>query len=517
MRPPSRQARLLPFTATLAGVYALLLHADSAASFCHHGRRRVPPRAVTTPRFVVAGDGAGDEVETSICLQPLASAGLSSDELDVALSAISTACDQEGMPFDINQSNFQSVVEPAIPDSLPGASGRVIILTSMENEEMLMMDEDDEWLLPTKYSIANEMDRELFAVPDNRFDQPLLVHLCPYHQSLDVASAEAALAIMRSVVEDEAKEYDLCDPFACKTRKTSTSSTQYVPSAHFELDGAMVQANMMDQDQTTWDTSSVLVFDDLVDEHLRRGLMNVVKGTSEENNDDEWDDIENGPDPHRWVRGGLIDVPDDSTEDIEITKPCWGLNDDAIVDLCYNQHEAIQDFECRLAELFPQFHVCRLPEAVLGATVSPLTANAPTYGDTFSYHIDADPLQAPPSPWTDVFGRYPNRAAGKPRFMSCLVYLNDQWDDTFGAPTRFLDPPTQETFDVKPKPGRVCIMDQDCSHTVTPPKKAAGGRPRYSLVWKLILHPKEPGQDMTKLSAYDHPTTFIGSAKSTAS
>ena len=213
MRPPSRQARLLPFTATLAGVYALLLHAHPAASFCHHGRRRVPPRAVTTPRFVVAGDGAGDEVETSICLQPLASAGLSSDELDVALSAISTACDQEDMSFDINQSNFQSVVEPAIPDSLPGASGRLIILgASLENEEM--MDEDDEWLLPIKYSIANEMDRELFAVPDNRFDQPLLVHLCPYHQSLDVASAEAALAIMRSVVEDEAKEYDLCDPFA---------------------------------------------------------------------------------------------------------------------------------------------------------------------------------------------------------------------------------------------------------------------------------------------------------------
>lgn len=510
---PERQARLLPFTATLAGVHALLLDAHSVASFCFHGRRRVPPRAVT-PRFLVAED----EVETSICLQPLASAGLNSAELDVALSAISTACDQEGVSFDINQSNFQSVVEPAIPESLPGASGRVIILTangaSLENEEM--MDEDDEWLLPIKYVISNEIDRELYAVPDNSFDQPVLVHLCPYHQSLDVASADAALGIMRSVVEDEAKEYDLCDPLECKTGKKSTSSMQYIPSAHFELDGAMIQADMMNQDQT-WDTSSVLVFDDLVDEDLRRGLLNVVKGTSEGNNDDEWNDIENGPDPHRWVRGGLIDVPDDSTEDIEITKPCWGLSDDAIAELCYNQHEAIQDFEGRLAELFPQFHVCRLPEAVLGATVSPLTANAPTYGDTFSYHIDADPLQAPPSPWTDVFGRYPNRAAGKPRFMSCLVYLNDRWDDTFGAPTRFLDPPTQETFDVKPKPGRVCIMDQDCSHTVTPPKKAAGSRPRYSLVWKLILHPKEPGQDMTKLSVYDHPTTFIGSAKLAAS
>ena len=61
---------------------------------------------MTTPRFVVARD----ELETSaICLQPLASAGLDSAELDVALAAISTACDQEDMSFDIDQSNFQSL------------------------------------------------------------------------------------------------------------------------------------------------------------------------------------------------------------------------------------------------------------------------------------------------------------------------------------------------------------------------------------------------------------------------
>lgn len=100
--------------------------------------------------------------------------------------------------------------------------------------------------------------------------------------------------------------------------------------------------------------------------------------------------------------------------------------------------------------------------------------------------------------------------------MSCLVYLNDEWDDSFGAPTRFLDPPTQKTYDAKPKPGRVCIMDQDCSHTVTAPTEAAGKRPRYSLVWKLILHPKEPNQDMTKLDAGDRPAwpqpILVGSA-----
>ena len=460
----------------------------------------------------MSADDGDQEQAADIRLRPLASAGLNRAELDVALSAISTACSQEGVSFDNSQVNFHSVSEPAIPRSLPGASGRVITLVahgaSLENEEM--MNDDDEWLLPIKYAISNELDQQLFAVPDNDFDQPVLVHLCPYHQSLDVSSPKDALSMLQSVVKDEATEYDLCDPLVCNPGKKGTPATAYVPSAHIELDGAMVRTDMMDQSITAWDTSSVLVFDNLVDEDLRKGLLSVVKG----NNSDEWND-ENGPDPKRWARGGLMDVPDESN--VEDEYPCWGLSDDAIVDLCYTQHAAIQEFECRLAELFPQFHVCRLPEAVLGATVSPLTANAPQYGDTFNYHIDADPLQAPPSPWTDVFGRYPNRCVGKPRFMSCLVYLNDKWDDSFGAPTRFLDPPTDEIYDVKPKPGRVCIMDQDCSHTVTAPTEAAGKRPRYSLVWKVILHPKEMGQDMTRLSVDgDRPTwplpLFVGSA-----
>ena len=34
-------------------------------------------------------------------------------------------------------------------------------------------------------------------------------------------------------------------------------------------------------------------------------------------------------------------------------------------------------------------------------------------------------------------------------------------------------------------------MDQDVTHCVTAPLEAAGPRPRYSLVWKLCLHPRE--------------------------
>ena len=39
---------------------------------------------------------------------------------------------------------------------------------------------------------------------------------------------------------------------------------------------------------------------------------------------------------------------------------------------------------------------------------------------------------------------------------------------------------------VRPKRGRAVLMDQDVLHRVSAPSAAAGGRPRYSLVWKLV-------------------------------
>ena len=39
---------------------------------------------------------------------------------------------------------------------------------------------------------------------------------------------------------------------------------------------------------------------------------------------------------------------------------------------------------------------------------------------------------------------------------------------------------------VRPKRYRAVLMDQDVLHRVTAPSAAAGGRPRYSLVWKLV-------------------------------
>ena len=114
------------------------------------------------------------------------------------------------------------------------------------------------------------------------------------------------------------------------------------------------------------------------------------------------------------------------------------------------------------------------------------------------------------APWTDVFGRYYNRSMGKPRFVSCLLYLNEEWSDDLGAPTQFYDPPTGETYQVYPRPGRCVIMDQDVTHTVIAPNEVAGKQPRYSLVWKLILHPK--GEKQTMKLTSDTAPVRVGSA-----
>ena len=65
--------------------------------------------------------------------------------------------------------------------------------------------------------------------------------------------------------------------------------------------------------------------------------------------------------------------------------------------------------QSRLCKLYPDFEIFHMPEAVLGAGTPRMVANAPVYGDQFSWHVDADPAVLPPSPWRDYFGTYTNR------------------------------------------------------------------------------------------------------------
>lgn len=425
----------------------------------------------------------GDDAEIEVRLCASSSAGIDRSELPSVLDCIASACQEFGIPFE--HDNIQSDPAPSRPESIPGVLGRVILIHVSGVPEEYEVDET-ELISQIKVYASEQIDTVLSE--DGVYKQPILLAF-RNEQSKDN---------LKDVIAKEVADYGLTDAISASKDSVTTDQTKFLPSQHIQIDGAFVET-IDSPGGTHFDTSSVIVFDNLLPESLRKRLLNVVKGLPE-NAQDDWDETESGLNPNRWERGGLIDIVSEGREGETSDGGCWGLTNEAVEDICFNDHPAISEFESTLSELFSDFTVSRLPEAVYGDCISPVTANAPTHGDKFDYHIDADPLQVPPSPWADVFGRYPNRSRGKPRFISCLLYLNDEWKSEWGAPTRFLDPPTQEEVDITPKPGRCVIMDQDVSHTVVAPNTEAGKRPRYSMVFKLILHPKKADQDTTELS-----------------
>jgi len=419
----------------------------------------------------------------------VAAAGLHQDELKTLRQALNSACSDQLVQFSLDN---DIMTFPSACEKIPGSTGRVLLFEArnMPEEEMENL----------KLAMSYEIDELIYAQPP-LLSQPVIIAI----QEHVLSSPKDCQTYLQQLVAQHVQIYELISPFARRAKHDIVTRVP-PPTSIVEVDGAMVTSTTGEQ---FWDTSSILVFDNFVKDDLRKRILQVL------NKDGDWDDVNNGPDPTRWVRGGLVDLPDQEQEDN--SNACYGLTDDAIDDLCLH-HDAFEEFETIVSDTFPDFTVCRLPEAVLGSTVSPLTANAPTNGDSFSYHIDADPYLTPPSPWTDVFGRYPNRQVEKPRFISLLIYLNNEWKgEVWGAPTRFLDVNSDTHYDVLPIPGRCVFMDQDITHTVVAPTKEAGKNPRYSLVWKLILHPKSHKQDMKQLrsdaDAQWPAPILLGSAK----
>jgi hypothetical protein len=469
----------------------------------------------------------------------VASAGVSDEEMSTAVTqALATACEGQGVSFSLDR---LQVVVPVVREistlpasmpstAVPGATGRVLLFqtSSVMSEEAI-----EELTL----AISQEIDDFIYS-GESVLSQPILLSIQNEAQLPPQESNNGWGYYLNTLIRAQVQEYEMDVPLARKAVPVySDDDSMFTPTLQLEVDGAMVSdttsassdSDNDNDDASFWDTSSVLVFDNLVDNDLRKRLLDVVLGKDEEEDkdgteDDDWDDVKDGPDPRRWIRGGLLDTPkngDNDGDDENDTEggPCWGLTEDAVEEICFEQHDALTQFETILSELLSDYVITRLPEAVMGSSISPLTANAPTAGDTFDYHVDGDPMQNPPSPWTDIYGRYPNRSPGKPRFMSCIIYLNDVWDSQeWGAPTRFMDVATGESHDVAPKPGRCLLIDQDIRHTVVAPEPAAGKRPRYSLVWKLVLHPKHHNQDMKNIGGGRQRTSWsepilLGSAK----
>ena len=466
-----------------------------------------------------------DGTETAF-LQVVGAAGVTADELSSVLEEFRNVFHYVNIPVHYDAASIDSYIldKSERPlTSVHGTLGRVILMELGGGYVA-----EDTWMEELQASVCETIDDLLDTGVEHEepvITQPIVVSIQPgSNQAAQELTLEHRLS---SILQQQVDFYDLARPLlssTTKARDSTSPSEAMIPSDYVEIDGAFVD-NPWSKEQA-WDTSSIVVWDDLVSDDLRERLLDVVLGRSvKDAKERRWNDIEDGPDPERWIRGGLIDVPEDETEEAKDgdgddegdPSTSWGLRGEVIEEICFQEHEAIAEFQQLLTDLFPQFIVTRLPEAVFGDTVSPLTANAPTQYDSFDYHIDGDPYLTPPSPWTDIYGRYPNRARGKPRFMSCLVYLNEEWKPEWGASTRFMDPPTEVEHSVVAKPGRVVLMDQDVRHRVTAPTPIAGNRPRYSLVWKLILHPKTSMQDMKELApddrlgAWPEPTLF-GSA-----
>ncbi|KAL3928918.1 MAG: hypothetical protein SGARI_004899, partial [Bacillariaceae sp.] len=403
----------------------------------------------------------------------------------------------------LSKSEFETVHMP-LNELPPGVTGRVAVielLSKSSHDDVV----NEETLMYWQVMLSQQIDEKLYSEleEEKRIRQPILLSF-----ATTKVPASSYKEMFVSTINEQVEGYGLVDSVlnhhTAKDDSTPTNNAKFTPSLHYEVDGAEVQDNNEDQ-LLVWDTSTILVFDDLVSTDLRKRMLQVVVG---DDDDEDWNDAQDGPNPSRWCEGGLIDLPEDGAESDTTTTDSdipvsYGLKDEALDEICQDDPvpDAFEEFEKILAVLFEDFVVTRLPEAVLGAEVTPLTANAPCHGQSFNDHIDGDPFFAPPSPWTDVFGRYANRAAGQARFVSCLVYLSDEWNaNEWGAPTRFYDVSTETAVDIPSNPGRVVIMDQDVTHSVVAPFQAAGKRPRYSLVWKLILHPKQHNQDMRQLA-----------------
>jgi len=127
-------------------------------------------------------------------------------------------------------------------------------------------------------------------------------------------------------------------------------------------------------------------------------------------------------------------------------------------------------------------------------------ANAAMPFEDFRWHVDSDATDFPDdSAWVRVIGPHCNTQAGKPLFVTLLLYLNEEWKRDWGAATMFLDDATEAGAFVRPKPYRAVLMEQHVQHRLSPPTPLAPC-PRYSLVWKLIFWPRHIYHNMINIS-----------------
>eukprot|EP00210_Caulerpa_lentillifera_P001733 g1664.t1 len=251
----------------------------------------------------------------------------------------------------------------------------------------------------------------------------------------------------------------------------------------------------------------VIVLDEFLNQSLQQELLETI---TEKN----WTESASSPPGSNWSR---------ETCDQAGLPASWGLQDTVLKQLLSNPSAAMIELQSRLCKLYPEFSIFHMPSEFIQTNersegvvydCDKFVANAAVYGDSFQWHVDADPWTFPESSnWVQQFGHYFNGEPKKPLFVSLIVYLNSNWERDWDGETLFLDSHTETGIFIRPKMGRVVLMEQDVLHRLSCPSRNAK-RPRYSLVWKLIFVPKNKHQ-IVKLSRpeFGEPTHFGSAAK----
>lgn len=216
----------------------------------------------------------------------------------------------------------------------------------------------------------------------------------------------------------------------------------------------------------------VIALDGVVDEWMRAAILEFVTEPG-------WDHS-GGPPRAKWER---------ATADGEGLPRTWGLKrhvPDGLKAL-----PAVRELHARLRRLYPAYAIAHMPavgSAANGAvaTCTQFVGNATVPGDSYQWHVDADPLLLRPEAHGRDLAGYANGAPGRPLLVSMLLYLNPEWRASWDAETLFRDPERSAGVLVQPIPGRVVLMAQDVVHRASAPS-ARAPCPRYSLVWKLAF------------------------------
>jgi hypothetical protein len=254
-----------------------------------------------------------------------------------------------------------------------------------------------------------------------------------------------------------------------QTHATSWDPVQVRVTLNLTLNARLVP-NDAERDGLRFDAGHVVVLDDFLPANSVESIR-------------QWLGIgEAAPTPN-------ADLWERSTKDGPTASRTFGLGPAALRQLETSPPAGVIELNSRLQKLHPDVTIVHQFIAEDSAySCDRFVANAACAGDSFSWHVDADPsTQAPP------LGGHLNREVGKPLFVSALLYLDAHWPNEFDAETLFLDPPTGTGIFVRPKEGRIVLMDMDVPHRLSPPS-AIAGRPRYSLVWKLLFIPRTSKQ-----------------------